>query len=340
VTTTPAKKATARRSTKGRTVEDVPLPDRDPAEEPINEPQMRQLHVLLRSRLNLTDRADILDYLTVFCDRPIGSRTELHRHEADRLLIHLGHLPPWPPTPEDWAALRADFPSEAIGKLPRSTCRDCSQSPRKVCERHTWVSGCRECRNSHSSATMHIDYVGHADVTQRLNTVDPSWSWEPMGVDQFGNPAYDRDGNLWIKMTVLGVTRIGVGDAGNGKGAKERIGDALRNAAMRFGVALDLWAKGDRDWAHTDKSVPEPHADDAPPREETSYEDGGVPPKGMSLLRLDDLASRVNLNREQITAKWRESHGHIPVGELVNVPAADLHALAESIEAYVATLAS
>ena len=27
---------------------------------------------------------------------------------------------------------------------------------------------------------------------------------------------------------------------------KVLIGDALRNAAMRFGVALDLWAKGDR----------------------------------------------------------------------------------------------
>jgi hypothetical protein len=26
---------------------------------------------------------------------------------------------------------------------------------------------------------------------------------------------------------------------------KERIGDALRNAAMRFGAALDLWHKGD-----------------------------------------------------------------------------------------------
>ena len=26
---------------------------------------------------------------------------------------------------------------------------------------------------------------------------------------------------------------------------KERIGDALRNAAMRFGAALDLWHKGE-----------------------------------------------------------------------------------------------
>jgi hypothetical protein len=61
-----------------------------------------------------------------------------------------------------------------------------------------------------------------------------------MALDQYGSPQCDRDGNLWIRLTVCGVTRLGVGD---GKNMKERIGDAIRNAAMRFGVALDLWAK-------------------------------------------------------------------------------------------------
>jgi hypothetical protein len=61
-----------------------------------------------------------------------------------------------------------------------------------------------------------------------------------MALDQFGSPAVDRDGNLWIRLTICGVTRLGVGD---GKSMKERVGDAIRNAAMRFGVALDLWAK-------------------------------------------------------------------------------------------------
>jgi hypothetical protein len=36
-----------------------------------------------------------------------------------------------------------------------------------------------------------------------------------------------------------------------GDAMKERIGDALRNAAMRFGAALDLWHKGD---LHVDES--------------------------------------------------------------------------------------
>ena len=119
---------------------------------------------------------------------------------------------------EQVTALRKPFPPEVIGKLPKRT------------------------KNADGSwgPTIHLDYVGHAAVTDRLLTVDPAWSWEPLALDEHGLPALDRAGNLWIKLTICGVTRLGVGD---GKSAKECIGDAIRNAAMRFGVALDLWAK-------------------------------------------------------------------------------------------------
>jgi hypothetical protein len=106
--------------------------------------------------------------------------------------------------------LRKPFPASAIGQLPK--------------------------------AGMMLDYVGHAATTDRLLEVDPGWTWEPYALDDHGLPALDKQGNLWIKLTVCGVTRPGVGD---GKTAKELIGDAIRNAAMRFGVALDLWAKED-----------------------------------------------------------------------------------------------
>ena len=139
-------------------------------------------------------------------------------------------------------ALRKPFPPESVGKLPKSACGACSKSQNKRCERHTWVSNCPECHGGHTSAAIHLDYVGHAAVTERLLTVDPLWSWEPLALDPTGLPALDRAGNLWIRLTVCGVERIGVGD---GKSAKECIGDAIRNAAMRFGVALDLWAKDD-----------------------------------------------------------------------------------------------
>lgn len=95
---------------------------------------------------------------------------------------------------------------------------------------------------------VRLAYVGHAALTDRLLDVDPAWTWEPVAIDARGLPALDESGGLWIRLTVCGVTRLGYGDAGAKKGGdamKERIGDALRNAAMRFGAALDLWHKGD-----------------------------------------------------------------------------------------------
>lgn len=157
--------------------------------------------------------------------------------------------------------LRAPFPPEAIGKLPRGTCRACKDSPRKRCDQHSWVSNCPECHGGHSSATMHLDYVGHADLTQRLLDVDPYWTWEPFTQEQIMSlPPAMREGGLWINLTVLGVTRPGFGDAEGKRGGnavKEAIGDALRNAGMRFGVALDLWAKGDRERFHAKDETPE-----------------------------------------------------------------------------------
>lgn len=217
---------------------------------------------------------------------------------------------------EHLTALRAPFPPEAIGKLPRSTCKACSDSPRRRCDQHQWVTRCQDCHGSHSSATMHIDYVGHADVTDRLLAVDPSWTWEPLGLDQMGLPALDRAGNLWIKLTVCGVTRLGVGD---GKNAKEQISDALRNAAMRFGVALDLWAKGDRAWANSEKHDLNPgfsadaHTDPPPPPAPDETDSMDTP---TLLLLLDSLAMQTGVTYEQITEKFRTEQGGLTVDDL------------------------
>jgi len=93
-----------------------------------------------------------------------------------------------------------------------------------------------------------LAYVGHAALTDRLLDADPAWTWEPLAMSPGGLPVLDPLGGMWIKLTVCGVTRLGYGHAGNKEGGdaiKEVIGDALRNAAMRFGAALDLWHKGE-----------------------------------------------------------------------------------------------
>lgn len=132
--------------------------------------------------------------------------------------------------------LREPFEPGAIGKLPKPYTRDSRKG------------NCQECGGYHGLPAMHLDFVGHAALTDRLLQVDPEWSWEPLAFDQVGLPQFDGYGGLWIRLTVCGVTRLGYGDAQGKNGAnaiKEAIGDALRNAGMRFGAALDLWHKGD-----------------------------------------------------------------------------------------------
>jgi hypothetical protein len=107
-------------------------------------------------------------------------------------------------------ALRMRFPDDLIGQIPKGG--------------------------------VQLDYVGHAAVTDRLLQVDPTWTWEPAGYTEHGLPMFDGNNGLWIKLTVCGVTRYGYGD---GPDPKQCISDAIRNAAMRFGVALDLWSKED-----------------------------------------------------------------------------------------------
>lgn len=134
------------------------------------------------------------------------------------------------------AKLRDPFAPNQINQLPKPYNKE---SPK---------GNCRECGGYHGLPAVHLDYVGHAALTNRFLDVDPEWSWEPLALGPDGLPALDKLGGMWIKLTILGVTRLGYGDAQGKTGAnaiKETIGDALRNAGMRFGAALDLWHKGD-----------------------------------------------------------------------------------------------
>lgn len=142
------------------------------------------------------------------------------------------------------AALREPFAANHISKLPKETKAQIDE--RKANRASAAV--CKVCGGWHHKNAVHLDYVGHAALTDRLLDTDLEWTWEPVAFTPEGLPAFDRNGGLWIKLTVLGVTRLGYGSAdgkSGGDAVKEIIGDALRNAAMRFGAALDLWHKGD-----------------------------------------------------------------------------------------------
>lgn len=200
------------------------------------------------------------------------------------------------------AELRKPFPPGTVGKLPKPYKRD---SPKGQCQ---------ECHGWHGLPAAHLDYVGHAAVTDRLLSVDPAFHWEPLALDEDGLPKLDKAGNLWIKLTVCGVTRIGVGD---GSSAKEVVGDALRNAAMRFGVALDLWSKEELESGAVAEHGHEKTRPDTPPLDLTAEKR-----RVWALARGDSDEAK----KAWITAAF-EARGTDP-----NNPA-DMKALADELEA-------
>ena len=142
------------------------------------------------------------------------------------------------------ALMRAPFAANQISQLPKPTK---AQTDAVKADYKKGIR-CKICGAWHHPDVIHLDYVGHAALTDRMLDADITWDWEPFAVDDAGLPALDRNSGLWIRLTVDGVTRIGYGSAdgkSGGDAMKEIIGDALRNAGMRFGAALDLWHKGD-----------------------------------------------------------------------------------------------
>jgi len=98
---------------------------------------------------------------------------------------------------------------------------------------------------------INLAYVSHADITKILIEIDPSWNWQPIAWDN-GRPAIHVENGtatMWATLTLLGKSLLGVGSVRADKQDldKELIGDFLRNASMRFGIALSLWSK--QDWS-------------------------------------------------------------------------------------------
>lgn len=184
-----------------------------------------------------------------------------------------------------WDELRKPFPTEVVGVLPKVNCHGCSQAIKtartaldKHCGRHP-MERCKVCSAWITTGHIHLDYVGHAAVTDRLNNVagPEGWTWEPLATDEHGLPLLDDHGNLWIRLTVRGVSRIGYGDGS--ASIKELIGDAIRNAAMRFGIALDLWSKDELESTLEEPSL----KNEKPAAEATAVQKGRI--KGLLIAR-------------------------------------------------------
>lgn len=193
------------------------------------------------------------------------------------------------PNIEALQLLRVPFAPESISRLPKPTKRDNEKGK------------CNECGGWHGLPAVHLDYVGHADLTSRLLEVDPLWTWEPMGLTDQGLPVItvrEKIATMWIRLTIAGVTRLGVGSCETNKPdvEKELIGDALRNAAMRFGAALDLWSKSER--------AAKANEDEESPKTKQQRE----PIVDLS-GQVNDLCNTVPGFRDALRAVWKKDWG-------------------------------
>jgi len=195
--------------------------------------------------------------------------------------------------------LREPFPANQISKLPKPT----KFQTDAVKANYKEGVRCQVCNGWHHPKVVHLDYVGHAALTDRLLDSDPKWNWEPVAVAEDGTPKLDSIGGMWIRLTVCEVTRLGYGFADGktgGNALKETIGDALRNAAIRFGAALDLWHKGE---LHADtEDKPE---DEAPPSDDNPFDETDYDPAAEATRLLDALKHTADVD----LARWNKTNG-------------------------------
>lgn len=111
-------------------------------------------------------------------------------------------------TAQDLKVLSAPFPKERVGAKIGSLSKDRSRG-------------------------MLVLYLQHTDVYSRLEEVDPSWSAEVTDERIVSDTCVVR-----VRMTVKGVSRENAGEGGDTKSA---ISDAVKRAAMLFGVGRYLY---------------------------------------------------------------------------------------------------
>lgn len=133
-----------------------------------------------------------------------------------------------------------------------------------------WASPPAEMIDVLPKGGVNLKYLDHAHVTRALIECDPTWYWEPIAMEiETALPVLDRDDQgrpvgMWIYLHVCGVRRIGYGSIeyreirgdqspSADNAIKMIISDAIKIAAMRFGVALNLWGKD-----HPEKDAPKP----------------------------------------------------------------------------------
>ncbi|MCI0662821.1 MAG: RAD52 family DNA repair protein [Acidobacteria bacterium] len=104
--------------------------------------------------------------------------------------------------------------------------------PRLIKSREGWTD--------HDGNTHFIEYVEWHTVADILDRVTPNWSHAVRSIQQIGDLVA-----VIASITIENVTRegVGTGEAGSEIGIKKAEHDALKRAAIKFGIARDLYQR-------------------------------------------------------------------------------------------------
>jgi hypothetical protein len=105
-------------------------------------------------------------------------------------------------------------------------------SPELVKQRIGW--------RDHAGREHEVDYVQWHTVADLLDRICPDWSHQVHQIKQIGDFVA-----ITASITIKGVTRqgVGTGSAYDEKGIKKAEHDALKRAAVKFGIARELYRK-------------------------------------------------------------------------------------------------
>jgi hypothetical protein len=118
----------------------------------------------------------------------------------------------------------------------------------------------RESWRDRNGNTHYVDYVEWHTVADILDETAPNWSHTIRDIKQIGDIF-----TVTVAITIGGVTRegIGTGTADSEMGIKKAEHDALKRAAVKFGIARDLYKK-ESDTIEREGAVPPPTNDGFP----------------------------------------------------------------------------
>lgn len=159
--------------------------------------------------------------------------------------------------------------------------------PRLVKQREGW-------RDRNGNVQM-VDYVEWHTVADILDDSAPNWSHTVKDIREIGDLM-----TVTVAITIDGVTRegIGTGNAHNEMGIKKAEHDALKRAAVKFGIARDLYKK-ETEVIERDGSIAAPLNDDGFPTEPVARNLGElVTAKQLGMIRAIARELRINADEE------------------------------------------